>query len=84
MWCTFFLFKTNYFWSNHGIVCLIISVLGSTQTQNILHEKNLFGCGCEAGPGDFKNGVKKIGPLGKKLLIDALHDTDGQSSCTNS
>ena len=35
----FLIFKTNYFWSNRGIVCLIISVLGPTQTQNILHEK---------------------------------------------
>ena len=39
MWCNFLIFKTNYFWSNRGIVCLIISVLGPTQTQNILHEK---------------------------------------------
>ena len=50
-------------WSNHDIVCLIISVLGFTQTQNkSTQKKNLFrcGCGCEAGPRDFKNGVKKI------------------------
>ena len=36
---SFLILKTNYFWSNRGIVCLIISVLGPTQTQNILHEK---------------------------------------------
>ena len=35
----FLILKTNYFWSNRGIVCLIISVLGSTQTQSILHKK---------------------------------------------
>ena len=38
----FLIFKTNYFWSNRGIVCLIISVLGPTQTLNILHEKKFF------------------------------------------
>ena len=38
---SFLNFKTNYFWSNRGIVCLIISVLGPTQTQNILHEKKI-------------------------------------------
>jgi hypothetical protein len=38
------LFKKK-FWSNHGIVCLIISVLGSTKTQNILHEKRSFWIG---------------------------------------
>ena len=43
-----------------GIVCLIISVLGSTKTQNILHKKNLFGYVCGPGPRDFKNGVKKL------------------------
>ena len=37
----FLILKTNYFWSNRGIVCLIISVLGPTQTQNILHEKKI-------------------------------------------
>ena len=36
---SFLIFKTNYFWSNRGIFCLIISVPGPTQTQNILHEK---------------------------------------------
>ena len=59
MWCNFLIFKTNYFWSNRGIVCLIISVLGYTQTQNILHEKNVVGYSCEVCRGDFKNGVKK-------------------------
>ena len=40
----FLILKTNCFWSNRGIVCLIISVLGPTQTQDILHEeKNLVG-----------------------------------------
>ena len=28
----FLILKTNYFWSNRGIVCLIISVQGPTQT----------------------------------------------------
>ena len=42
MWCKFLILKTNYFWSNRGIVCLIISVLGPTQTQNILHEKKIW------------------------------------------
>ena len=35
----FLILKTNYFWSNRGIVCLIISVPGPTLTQNILHGK---------------------------------------------
>jgi hypothetical protein len=38
----FLILKTNYFWSNRGIVCLIISVLGSTHTQNILQEKKVW------------------------------------------
>ena len=38
----FLILKTNYFWSNRGIVCLIISVPGPTLTQNILHGKKIF------------------------------------------
>ena len=54
-----------------------------TKANKSTQKTNLFrcGCGCEAGPRDFKNGVKKIGPLGKKFWIDSLYDVNGQSSC---
>ena len=44
-----------------ALFCLIISVLDSSQTQNIQHSArtNLVGVGGEAGLGDFKNGAKK-------------------------
>ena len=67
---------------NHGSVCLLVSVLGSTQRGNILNEKKLFGYDYEAGPGDLRIVLKQIGPLGKNLWIDALNDTNDQYSCT--
>ena len=63
-----FLVKKNYFWSNRGIVCLIISVLGPTQTQNILHEKKIWSDRVMKLFLDISKMVlKKIEPLGKNL-----------------
>ena len=44
-----------------ALFCQIISVLDSSQTQNIQHSTrtNLVGVGGEAGLGDFKNGAKQ-------------------------
>ena len=39
----FLILKTNYFWSNRGIVCLIVSVQGPTQTPTFYTKKNLVG-----------------------------------------
>ena len=63
----FLISKTNHCWSNHGIVCLIISVLGSTQMQNILHEKKSGWIGLKTFRGDFKNGIKKLNHLVKTI-----------------
>ena len=72
-----------YFWSNHGIVCLIISELTFTQMQNILHKKKTWSDAVVKPVVEMsKMVIKKIGPLGNKLWIDTLHDIHGQSSCS--
>ena len=64
----FLILKTNYFWSNRGIVCLIISVQGPTQTPTFYTKQKSVWIGLNSFCGDFKNSVKKkIEPLGKNL-----------------